>query len=134
MDQLNQVSVLIVVDVEGALTSGLPSNLYMVDTTGYLGRVGQGTDELQTNCSDGQVINWSVVPVDPNTNITITGFTGQMVNDRVCNPRLIDAPDGPYWSGRVEAQGQPGRQQYSVALAANNTALPPFDPFLQISA
>lgn len=106
--------------------------MYLVDTTGYLGRAGEGTNELHTNCSDGQTINWSVVPVDPNTNIGITGFSGQMVDDHICTPQEVTAPGGTYWSAIVESQGQAGQQQYTVGLSADGVNLPGFDPFLQI--
>lgn len=130
---MNQVSVLIVVDVEGALANGLGNNVYLVDTNKYTGSGAEGTNELVTACLDGQVINWTVSPIAPSTSIQITAFTGGMVDDKICVPKQYSSPDGPYWSGRVEAQGFTGQQQYSVTMSADGHSMT-FDPFLQISA
>jgi len=49
------VEVLIAVDVAGALSSqSLNNNLYMMDTSGYLGATGEGTNELQTRVTNGE--------------------------------------------------------------------------------
>ena len=131
---MTQVSVLVVVDVTGALAHGLSGNLYMIDTTGYLGSFGEGGNELMTVCTDGQIVNWTVAPVDPETNLAITQFSGQMVSDNICNPQLVNAPGGSYWSGRVESQGQTTRQQYTMSLSLQGGSPVSFDPFLQINA
>jgi hypothetical protein len=130
---MNTVSVLIVVDVEGALAQGLPSNVYLVDTNKYVGSGNEGQAELVTACTNGDTINWTVAPVAPETSVSITGFTGQMVNDAMCTPQQVNAPGGIYWSGIVQAQQFTGQQQYSVTLSADGQTLT-FDPFLQISA
>lgn len=130
--ELNTICVLMVVDVEGAIASGnLNNNLWLVDTTGYMGALGEGTNELVTVCTDGQVITWSVQPVDPNTAVSIVGFSGQMTQDKICVPQQYNNPSGPYWSARVEAQGFTGRQQYSATLSFEGKQMS-FDPFLQI--
>ncbi|MFI4983500.1 MAG: hypothetical protein ACHQIO_24375, partial [Nevskiales bacterium] len=58
--------------------------------------------------------------------------TGQMINDKMCVPQSVQAPDGDYWEGRVEAQGFTGNQQYSVVLTMDGRAMT-FDPFLKVS-
>lgn len=132
---MDEVSVLIVVDVEGAMSSGptggLGNNVYMVDTNKFFGSGNEGQAELITACQDGQVINWSVAPVAPDTQITITGFTGVAVNTRIITPQAVNAPAGTYWSARVEAQGATGNQQYSITMDAEGTKMG-FDPFLNI--
>ena len=130
---LSQVDVLIVVDVEGALASGdLQSNVYLIDTNKHAGSGSEGQAELYTSCKDGQVLNWSVVGVSPSSDVEITQFTGQMINDKMCVPQAVSTPDGTYWSGRVEAQGFKGNQQYSVVLTMDGKPMN-FDPFLKIS-
>ncbi|HEX6911000.1 MAG TPA: hypothetical protein VF142_11430, partial [Longimicrobium sp.] len=113
------VSVLIVVDVEAALAQGLGTNVYLVDTNKYVGSGNEGQAELQTACTNGDTINWTVAPVAPETSVSIQNFTGQMVNDGICTPELVKAPGGIYWSGVVQAQRVTGQQQYSVTLLAD---------------
>ncbi|AUG39229.1 hypothetical protein CXP47_04850 [Pseudomonas chlororaphis] len=132
---MKQIDVLIVVDVDGALstgsTGGLSQNVYLIDTNKYFGSGAEGQAELQTACTEGQFINWSVTGVSPSSAVQINRFTGQMVNDGVCKPRLVASPAGTYWQGQVEAQGFKGRQQYSVELTVEGTVMN-FDPFLNI--
>ncbi|WP_437631612.1 alpha-pore-forming tripartite toxin MakABE regulator [Sorangium sp. So ce854] len=131
---MNNVDVLIVVDAEGALASGdLQGNVYMIDTNKHVGSSSEGMAELYTACKDGQIIVWNVAPVSPSSDVEITQFTGQMVNDRVCVPQQVTTPDGDYWEGRVESQGTVGTQQYSVVLTMDGKAMT-FDPFLKIGA
>jgi hypothetical protein len=134
---MDEVSVLVVVDVEGALSSGstggLGNNVYLIDTNKYMGSGGEGQAELSTTCQDGQVINWTAAPVDPNTQIQITGFTGGAVNSKIIIPQQVNTPAGSYWSARVEAQGNTGSQQYSITMSADGTSMT-FDPYLNIQA
>jgi hypothetical protein len=130
---MEQVDVLIIADVEGALASGdLQSNVYLIDTNKHAGSGSEGQAELYTACKDGQVITWNVVGVSPSSDVEITQFTGQMINDKMCVPQSVQAPEGVYWEGRVEAQGFTGNQQYSVVLTMDGKAMS-FDPFLKVS-
>jgi len=130
---LPTIDVLIVVDVEAALAGSLQDNVYLIDTNKHVGSGSEGQVELQTACKDGQLITWNVVPVSPSSDVQITQFTGQMITDKICVPQQYTNPNGPYWEGRVEAQGVTGQQQYSVVLTMDGTAKT-FDPFLEISA
>ncbi len=131
---MSVISVLIVVDVEAALAeNNLQSNVYLVDTNQYVGSGNEGQAELQTACTNGDTINWTVTPIAPGTSVSISGFTGQMVGDGICNPQQVNAPSGLYWQGVVQAQGFTGQQQYSVTLVADGKTMG-FDPFLEISA
>jgi hypothetical protein len=129
---LNIVDVLIVVDVVGALASGnLTENVYLVDTNKYVGSGSEGQAELKTVIKDGQILRWSVVPVSPSTDVEITGFVGQMVNDKVCVPRKVETVEGSFWEGRVESQGQAKTEQYSAKLTMDGKQME-FDPYLEI--
>lgn len=128
---LAQIDVLIVVDVEGALAGALQDNVYLVDTNKYVGSGNEGQVELKTACSEGQTITWNVTPIAPTSNVVITQFTGQMIDDKICVPQSYNSPDGPYWSGIVEAQGATGQQQYSIVLTMDGKAMS-FDPYLEI--
>lgn len=134
---MNVVSVLVVVDVEGALstgpTGGLQNNVYMVDTNKFFGSGDEGGVELSTVCQDGQQINWGVATVDPNTQIAITGFTGGAITSKIINPQQVNTPEVTYWSALVEAQGNTGSQQYSITMNAEGTSMT-FDPYLNIQA
>jgi hypothetical protein len=130
---LSQVDILVVADVEGALASGdLQSNVYLIDTNKHAGSGSEGQAELYTSCKDGQILNWSVVGVSPSSDVEISQFTGQMIDDKKCVPQAVTTPDGTYWSGRVEAQGFKGNQQYSMVLTMDGKPMT-FDPFLKIS-
>ncbi|MBF0194996.1 MAG: hypothetical protein HQL71_10580 [Magnetococcales bacterium] len=130
---MKKVEVLIVVDAASALSSrDLQSNVYLIDTNKYVGSGNEGQAELKTACSDGQIIVWRVVSVSPDNEVDITSFTGQMVNDHVCEPKEEGLSYDKFWEGRVEAQGQASTQQYSVVLSIDGSSMT-FDPFLIIS-
>jgi hypothetical protein len=131
---MSVVSVLIIVDVELALARGLSMGGYLIDTTGSL-EAGTGV-ELRTACRNGDTIVWSVAPVAPGTNVSITSFTGQMVDDRICIPQQRNGPNESFWSGIVQAtqatvlqrpavqqQDSVVREQYSVVLSADGLSL-----------
>lgn len=130
---LPEINVLIVVDVEGALASGdLGSNVYLIDSNKHFGSGSEGQEELVTACLDGQIIIWSVTPVNPGDDAEIVGFTGQMVTSKVCNPQQSVLPTGDtVWSGRVESQGTAATYQYSCTLSFDGKSMN-FDPFLNV--
>lgn len=132
---MKQINVLIVVDIEGALASGnLGENVYLVDTNKYFGSGSEGQEELVTTCQDGQVIIWSVSPVNPGNDVHISGFTGQMVNEKVCVPEKTKMPDGSeVWSARVETQGAVAKYQYSCNLTFDGKTMT-FDPYLNVKS
>jgi hypothetical protein len=130
---MKNVDVLIVVDVEGALAGALDDNVYMIDTNKHVGSGNEGQRELQTACVDGQIITWQIAPVSASSDVEITGFTGQMIDDKICVPQQVTVLGNTYWEGRVEAQGVTGSQQYSVVLTADGKAMS-FDPYLVIGA
>lgn len=130
---MSNVDVLIIVDVDGALANGLGDNVYLVDTHKHVGSGQEGQSELQTACVDGDTITWHVAPVSPSSQIEITAFTGQMVDDHQCTPQKFNDLNGPFWQGRVESQGVASTQQYSVTMTAAGSPPMSFDPFLVIS-
>lgn len=128
---MNNIDVLIVVDVQGALAGSLSDNVYLIDTNKHVGSGSEGQTELRTACQDGQVINWSVTPVSPSSDVNITKFTGQMISTEICVPSPVTVLGVTYWAGRVEARGFTGNQQYSVELTMDGKTMS-FDPFLVI--
>ena len=132
---IKQINVLIVVDVEGALSSGdLGANVYLIDSNKHFGSGSEGQAELITACQDGQILIWSVTPVNPGDDAEITGFTGQMVSQNICAPQQSTLPTGDViWSGRVESQGATAQYQYSCTLSFDGKNMT-FDPFLNVKA
>lgn len=130
-----QINVLIVVDVEGALASGdLGSNVYLIDSNKYFGSGSEGQEELVTACLDGQVVIWSVTPVNPGDDAEIVGFKGQMIDQKICLPAQSTLVTGEtVWAGRVESQGAVAQYQYSCTLSFDGKAMD-FDPFLNVKA
>lgn len=135
LQALQQINILIVVDAEGALASGnLGDNVYLIDSAKHFGSGSEGQQELVTSCRDGQILIWSVTPVDPGTDVEIAGFTGQMIDQRVCTPAQSTLPGGDVvWSARVETQGATAQYQYSCTLTFDGKAMN-FDPYLNVTA
>lgn len=130
-----EVNVLVAVDVEGALTSGnLGANCYMVDTNKYAGSGAEGTDELKTKLNIGDVIVWSVAPIDPSTNVTIASFSGQAVSDKYITP--VQNPLSPQsFEAKFEAPGGTAPNtsfQYTMTLSFEGKEMT-FDPFLVVA-
>ncbi len=130
---MKEINVLIVVDVEGALASNdLGANVYLIDTNKYFGSGSEGQEELVTACLDGQVVIWSVTPVNPGNDTQITGFGGQAIDEKVCVPKETDLPTGEtVWAGRVESQGTAAQYQYNCTLSFDGRNMA-FDPFLNV--
>lgn len=129
---MKEVNVLIVVDVVGALTHDLGSNVYLIDTNKHIGSGGEGQEELLTACNDGQTLVWSVVPVNPGNDVKITGFKGEVMDKKICVPRRETSAGETVWKGRVESRGDSGKYQYSCILSFDGKQME-FDPFLQVS-
>ena len=128
---MKAVDVLIVVDTLGALAGSLENNVYLVDTNKYVGSGNEGQVELKTTCKDGQLIKWRVIAISPSNDVNITGFTGQIISDKVCVPQKQGLEGDIYWEGRVETQGITGNYQYSVVLSIDGKSST-FDPYLVI--
>ncbi len=132
---MKQINVLMVVDVEGALSSGdLTSNIYLIDTNKYFGSGSEGQAELVTACQDGQIIVWDVTSINPGNDVEIVSFQGGMVQQNVCVPKASTTVTGvTVWAGRVESQGQSKTYQYNCTLSFDGKQLT-FDPFLKVTA
>ncbi|MBV9926743.1 MAG: hypothetical protein JOZ96_17120 [Acidobacteria bacterium] len=126
------VDVLIAVDVEGAMSSqSLQNNVYLMDTNKFFGSYQEGQSELITKLRQGDRIIWSVSPIDPGTNVSISGFTGQAVG---VNVTPTQNSDGSWTSLFSEAPPSPGTAiQYSVNLSFEGAQMS-FDPFLVLAS
>jgi hypothetical protein len=130
------VDVLMVVDVEGALAGNngqgdLQDNIYLVDTNKYMGSGAEGQAELVTSLNNSDTIVWSVAPVAPDTNVTISSFGGIAI----ANGNIKPVAQGASWT----AQFTPGPNvgagvqfQYTATLQFDGQRTLTFDPFLSL--
>ena len=133
---MKQINILIVVDTESALASGdLGGNVYLIDTNKFFGSYNIGQEELVSACSDGQVIIWSVTPVNPGNDAQISGFTGEMITKKVCVPEqgALPGTGDIIWSARVQTQGATAKYQYSCDLTFDGKTMT-FDPYIDVKA
>ncbi len=84
---MKQVDVLVVVDAQSAVVHGLQDNVYLIDTNKYMGSWSEGQCELTTACQDTSIVKWRVASVDPDSDVSITNFTGQIISENVCAPK-----------------------------------------------
>ncbi len=139
------VDILIIVDVEEALAdisnnSTIANAVYMVDTNAYMGSGGEGTNELVTVLNNGDVVQWTVVPIQPSGQVSIQGFTTYpgAPPSQVAIPTHINPVQSPIsanvWESRFATTDSVGtRYQYSVVLNFQGKS-GSFDPFLQVGS
>lgn len=94
-----QVNIVVAVDVISALSGGtlLNGNLCMIDD-GAFHSTGQGTSDLCTICQPGQLIGWTVLPLDLQTPVEIKNISFLGSGDGDDGPRRVDP--GPMAGGR----------------------------------
>ncbi|SFR83100.1 alpha-pore-forming tripartite toxin MakABE regulator [Anaeromicropila populeti] len=127
------IQVLVIVDAQGALSSGnLDNNVYLVDSTKYMGSWNEGSCNLHTVCHNTQQIEWRVVAIDPNSSVDITGFHGTMVDKKVCVPQETGLEGDKYWVATVQTQGNKGRYQYTMNIQFNGGRTMTFDPYIEV--
>jgi hypothetical protein len=132
-EALAHIDVLVVVDaVAAASTGNLGNNVYMVDTNKHFGSGNEGQAELYTACHDNQTINWRVAGVSPSSDVKISGFTGQLIDGKICMPEETGIVTDRYWSGVIQARGEYADYQYSIVVRINDTDYT-FDPFVRVT-
>jgi hypothetical protein len=135
------INIMIAVDVETAQSTAsgqtITQGLYMIDTTGYEG-TSEGGNELTTPCNAGDVLVWTVYPINPADNIAITGFTGQCTqnppNSVFQNLEKQTTPAGViYWTCVINNGTATGSYQYSVVFSMSGKTYS-YDPFIKVPA
>ena len=125
---MSTVDVLMIVDVDGALSSGdLENNIYLVDTNKHCGSGSEGQSELNTVLKPGDTIRWAVVPLQPEGDVKIDGFSGTAVTNHIITPK--QDPSGETWSAQFKTFDS-GTFQYTATLRFNDAKDLTFDPFL----
>lgn len=129
---MNRIDILVSVDALGAAASGsLRDNVYLVDTAGYLGSWGEGTDTLHTVCQDGQRLSWAAASVSPSNDVEITGFSGTMVSGKVCAPTRQGIAGAYQWQGMVQTRGLVGQYDYVLTLTIDGRPMS-FSPYIKV--
>jgi len=127
---MSAVDVLIVVDTDGAASSGdLQNNVSLVEeTVGVNSQIKQYC-ELMTYCKAGQTINWKAIPKSPESAVEILDFQGLIVQG-ICKPKRKDIFSG-IWEGQVSPSSK-GIYQYTVDLIFDGIRMT-FNPYLMVN-
>ena len=128
------IPILTVVDATKLANTGSANGtVWMFDNQGYTGEQ-EATNELITNCTDGDILQWTIVAIQTDVDISINRFNGTAINDSIIDPVLMNGINEPYWTSRVElAANSAGKYQYAFDIVINDTSYS-FDPFLQIAS
>ena len=138
---MTNINIMIPVDVETAQATAsgniITSGLYMIDTTGYQGTAEAG-NELATPCNAGDVLVWTIDPINPSDNIAISGFTGQCVASNGSsvfqNLSAEETPAGVnYWTCVVNEGTKTATYQYSINIKMSGKTYT-YDPFVKVTA
>jgi hypothetical protein len=130
------VNILVIVDVLAAVQQGLQSNVWMLDTGKYLGTQEAG-NELITLLDAGDRVNWTVVAIDPGTNVAFAtdtpAFTGAAVPANI-DPKPVPLSQNQYTAVfEVPGGTQAGfKVQHSCTLSIDGHDYS-FDPYLQLA-
>lgn len=129
---MKRIQLLVIVDADGALLSrNLFNNVYMVDTSKWLGSWNEGACDLHTVCQDEQLIVWSVASISSDNQVNIKGFSGDLINKKICNPQQQGISSDVYWEGRIETRGSFGRFDYNIILTIDGIDLT-FSPYIDV--
>jgi len=96
------ISILVIVDVVGALASGsLQDNVYLIDNNKKGGSLDEGKAVLKTRVHQGDQIIWNVLPLEPEA------FT--QISDIVIDPEYFEknfytykVSDVTFWAGQIK--------------------------------
>jgi len=111
---MEHIHITIVIDVVKALVEGtLLGDTYMIDDSPF-GSEGQGTASLATACTSGDKISWTVIPVDLQTDVAISGisFHGEADSQREDTPLRCKT-----WEGIVPCVLECERFSYKISLS-----------------
>lgn len=126
---MSQVNILIAVNVAQAINTGrLGDYVYMVDDSLTGKSSGEGGDELSTVCENGDTIVWRVESIDPDQDVSINRFDGDIITTEMINPAPYPQLDSSTWGGKVTRTGT--KVEYRMYLTLNKNTVQSFDPFI----
>lgn len=121
------INILIIVDVEHALSNeGPPGNVWMVDT-GKFGSTQESGIDMITTANVGDTLSWFVVPIDPATASDVTWlppvFSGPAVPNNI-NPKPVPNT-GQYNAQFLVPAGTPAgtKFQYNIGFQLDSSAM-----------
>lgn len=127
---MGAVDVLIVIDTDGAASSGnLRDNVSLVEMVDGADSWSKLCCDLITCCKAGQTVKWKAIPKSPESAVEILEFKGQMVQG-VCKPIQKNIFTG-IWEGQIDPSSN-GRYQYSVDLVFDGIRMS-FDPYILVN-
>ncbi|CAE6827452.1 MULTISPECIES: hypothetical protein [Paraburkholderia] len=126
---MSQVNILIAVNVAQAINTGrLGDYVYMVDDSLTGKSSGEGGDELSTVCENGDTVVWRVESIDPDQDVSINRFDGDIIATGMVNPAPYPQTDSDTWGGRINSVGT--QVEYRMYLTLNKNTVQSFDPFI----
>lgn len=146
-----QLNIVTVIDVDSALIKqSLEGGLFMMDNSVDAdggSSPGQGTAELSTICTQGQVINWIIYPIAGAASARISDI--HFIDNEVCTrleiygapavavsppylPGLTPVYD--YWAGLVLPDLRPGRYHYQLQVQIGDRFLSVASPSLNVAS
>lgn len=127
---MSAVDVIIVVDTDGAASSGdLQNNVSLFEAAAGIDSQIKQYCDLTTCCKAGQTIKWKAIPKSPESAVEILDFKGQMVQG-ICKPTQKDIFSG-IWEGQVSPSSK-GIYQYTVDLIFDGIRMT-FNPYLMVN-
>jgi hypothetical protein len=146
-----QLNIVAVLDVGSALIKqSLEGGLFMMDNSLDAGggrSLGQGTAQLSTTCTQGQVINWIMHPIVGATAARISNI--HFIDREVCghlqiygapavavSPPYLPGltPTYDYWAGLVLPDLPPGRYRYQLQVQIGDSFLSVETPSLNVAS
>jgi hypothetical protein len=124
-----QTKIVITIDTARVI-SGDTRGIFMIDNKAEFGSSNEGTLELSTKCFNGDYISWLAVPIDPDTQDTVSIAGFQISSGNVFGGEGSPQPqsdDNTYWMGRAINQGS---QTYQIKIVINGTHVIQWDPFI----
>ncbi len=128
-------------------TKSLEDAVYLTDNAFH--SENKGTPALETVCTQGQVLNWLLYPVNMDemvnphiynpsariSNIVFLHEDGTVVNEKICDNLepygtqekgrpYLQPPIFYYWAGAVKANLAPGKYRYRLIFEVDNPYLP----------
>jgi len=96
------ITIISTIDVVSALSDGsLDNNIYLLDNNKAKGSTGEGTGALRSMVQPGDVLVWTVMPIEPEIYVSITDV---QIDPAYCEARqgVYGSTGVHYWTGRIK--------------------------------
>jgi len=117
---MSVTNILIVVDALGAThTQKLQEHVLLTSNNTNVSIYGS---TLESKTTDGNQIVWKVAAIDDKSTVSIVGFGGPMVIDKICRPSKDKDRDGA-WECKVNTSNKSKTVSYVCMLEVNGTKM-----------